>query len=294
LSGTVADIDESPDAPDGAWLTTTGQNQTNSVRVTFGTPTGNPSVGAGLQTFRAFIRLSATNNQHGTATWSMFLWENGSVLNGGTAIASGANTLAVGELVTGTWDASLLSNADGSGVECRIVLAPEGGGSPSSRGAGEVGAVEWVADVVEDASVVETSGSPDAVSLTGQVPTATADMAETTGSPDALTLTGLASTIAADVLLTTGSPDVVTLSGLVATATTDGLLTTGSVDSLVLTGLVPTVDVTSSVSVVETAGSPDAVALTGLAAVATVDVLLTTGNPDALTLTGSGSVCSSR
>lgn len=144
LSGTVADIDESPDSPDGNWLTTTAQNQTNTCRVSFPTPSGNLNTGSGLQTFRFWIRLSATNNAHGSATASIDLYENGSLVANLSTGVSYTNT--TGQMLTATWDASLLSAISGVNVEARIVMLPEGGGPGGSRGCGEVGAVEWIAD----------------------------------------------------------------------------------------------------------------------------------------------------
>lgn len=142
LSGTVADIDDDPDSPDGAWLTA-GQNASTSVRVSFPTPTGNPTAGSGLQEFRVLLRKTATNGGKIDDTWAIWLWENGSSV---AELASGANVPAAGQVYAGTWDAASLGTADGSLVEFRVVCTPETSGSPGSRGSIEVGAVEWNVD----------------------------------------------------------------------------------------------------------------------------------------------------
>lgn len=144
LSGSVTDIDEDPDSGDGNWLTTTGQNQTNTLSTSYPIPTGTPNEGVGLQEFRALLRKSASNNGKTDDTWTMYLFEAG--VQVGSALANGSNLPTIGEVVAGTWDAADLTTPDGSDVEIKIVLTPEGSGPGSSRGCGEVGAVEWNCD----------------------------------------------------------------------------------------------------------------------------------------------------
>lgn len=62
LTGAVTDIDDDPDSPDGLWLTASGSS---TARVTFPTPTGSPTVGAGLQNFRVLLRKNATGPSGG-------------------------------------------------------------------------------------------------------------------------------------------------------------------------------------------------------------------------------------
>jgi len=50
-SGAATDIDDDPDSLD-ANLLTIGQNTSGEVRVQFPTPTGDPTTGAGVQSFR--------------------------------------------------------------------------------------------------------------------------------------------------------------------------------------------------------------------------------------------------
>lgn len=53
---TVAYIQDDPDSPDGNWLTYVTNNVDTVCRVSFPTPTGNPTVGADLQNFRVLVR----------------------------------------------------------------------------------------------------------------------------------------------------------------------------------------------------------------------------------------------
>jgi hypothetical protein len=145
LSGALADIDEDPDTPDGAWLTAISNNADSICVVSFPTPTGNPTVGAGLQEFKFWVRNTANNT---AVTWDIYLRESGTRLNGGAAIATGTITSTTGQLKTATWNASLLGTANGSLVEAEFD-ATKTGGAPSVRTTGEIGAVEWNVDYTE-------------------------------------------------------------------------------------------------------------------------------------------------
>lgn len=144
LSGTVADIDEDPDSPDANWLVATDGTQNTICRVSFPTPTGNPTVGTGLQEFKLWLRSTSMSGGKDTS-FDVVLYENGgsvSTLISGQALAAGGTTV----LVTPTWNASLLSNIDGSGVECYVIGYS---GNPTKGDTVEVGAIEWIADYVE-------------------------------------------------------------------------------------------------------------------------------------------------
>ena len=90
----------------------------------------------GLQEFKIWIR-----RQPGTGIPScrIDLYENGALVTSGTLTAVNSNS---GELKTFTWDASSLSNANGSLVECYI-FGDAVGGAPGARCTVEIGAVEW-------------------------------------------------------------------------------------------------------------------------------------------------------
>ena len=137
---TVANLDDDPDAPDADWATAVDGKLDTDLRTGFATPSQAPSLGPGLQEFRVLLRKDATGGND--PTYDIELWETG----GGAALAtllSGATLSSdSGEVVSVTWDASLLGSADGSAVELRIVgNAP--GGNPNNKRTVEVGAIEW-------------------------------------------------------------------------------------------------------------------------------------------------------
>ena len=136
LSGSVTAIDEDPDSPDASWLTSSVGTNTD-LRVSFPLPSGNLNTGAGLQEFRVRVRKTTGST---APTCVVELWENGSLVT--TVVASTSVTSTTGVVLSGTWDASLLSNISGANVECRVV-GTVGGGNPGNRAAVEVGAVEW-------------------------------------------------------------------------------------------------------------------------------------------------------
>lgn len=140
LSGAVTDIDDDPDSPDGNWLTAPGNNNNTDVRVSFPTPSGNPTTGSGLQQFKIWVRKT---NHSTDPTVAIELWENGTllgVLTSGVGVSS-----TTGQLVSVNWDAVNLVTANGSLVECKVI-GSVGSGSPSNRASLEVGAIEWNVD----------------------------------------------------------------------------------------------------------------------------------------------------
>ena len=140
LTGVLSDIQDDPDSPDVDWLTA-APNVATTVRVSFPTPTGNPTTGAGVQEFRILLRKTAINGGKTDDTYTVDLYENG--VQKQATIASGGNVPTGGVVVSALWDATNLATADGSLVECYVTTTPEAGGAPTSRGSIEVGAVEW-------------------------------------------------------------------------------------------------------------------------------------------------------
>jgi len=139
LSGALTDIDEGTTSPDANWLTNTENNgNTNELIVTFPTPSGTLNSGADLQTIRVWIRKTGTNNPQYAL----------SVLENGTPVATTNLTVAstTGELDSFTWNAGNLANADGAGVEVRILQTGGGTGRAANRSWIEIGAIDWVAD----------------------------------------------------------------------------------------------------------------------------------------------------
>jgi len=144
LSGTVTDIQND----DASWLTTTGTG--SELNVSFPSPTGNPTTGVGLQTFRIIVRKNATGGGDPTID-EMSLYENGTLVT--TLLSNQVVTSTTGQTVSVTWDASALGTADGSLVEAHIITS-KGGGGPNERNV-EYGYVAW--DVEYDSVVTNVS-----------------------------------------------------------------------------------------------------------------------------------------
>lgn len=137
----IADIDEGS-SPDGSWWTASGNNVSPNARVSLPTPTGNPTTGAGLQTFYVYVR-EFDSGQTGTATLTIRVYETGDADVSPHATSSAMNiTSASGEWLSFAWDASGLTSADGSGVEIDFEIT-KSGGSPGVRQSGDVGSVYW-------------------------------------------------------------------------------------------------------------------------------------------------------
>ncbi len=135
LTGSLADIDEDPASNDGAWLTAP-TNTATICRVSFPTPSGGLT---GTQSFRLRLRKTSTNAGRTDDSWQVYLYQAG---GSGTQIGSGTGLPTdPGTVLTVNWDASQVSDA--SVVECRVVTAPEQGGSPGARGSVEVGSIAW-------------------------------------------------------------------------------------------------------------------------------------------------------
>lgn len=146
MTGVVADIDNDPDSPDANWLVATGNNTNVLVRVSFAAPDGNPTAGADLQEFKAWVGQFDTN-QTGDPNCRIELWENGVI------VRAGSNVLitTAGQMVTFPWDASELGTADGTLVEC-VIVGTKTGGSGAKRNTVNFNAVEWNADISAAAS----------------------------------------------------------------------------------------------------------------------------------------------
>jgi hypothetical protein len=110
----LADIDEDPDSPDGAWAVQSGNNTATIARVSFPAPTGNPT---GTQTFKMYVRK--TSGQSGTPTARIDLYENGSLVASGT---DQSVTSTTGQLLSQAFDlaSTPLSDATGANVEARF------------------------------------------------------------------------------------------------------------------------------------------------------------------------------
>lgn len=177
----LADIDEDPGSPDAAFGTWAGIGNT-IARVSFPTPSGTPNTGAGMQTFRAYVKRTVSAAPNPTA--GLYLWENGSSK---ALLWSGSITSTTGQLIIGTWDATLLGTPNGSGVELRLVQLS--GGTSINRSGVVLGAAAWDVDYAaptRTASGSETTGGASASgAATHTAPTATGSGSATIGGADA-------------------------------------------------------------------------------------------------------------
>ena len=131
--------DEDPDVS-SVTINATGNNVNTEYGVDFPTPSGNPTVGAGLQEFRAGVE-EFDSGQSGTPDARIELWENGAL------VRAGPNTpVSVYAVLAVAWNANELATADGSLVQCKVI-GVKSGGSPSARNTVRIGHIEWNAEV---------------------------------------------------------------------------------------------------------------------------------------------------
>jgi hypothetical protein len=157
LAGSISDIQDDPDSPDTNWLDASVNNEDTVCHVSFPTPAGNPIAGADLQEFKIWVKKW---DGTGTPTVRIDLYENGALV--ATVMAASDVTSSAGQLFSATWNANLLSNADGSQVECYI-YGTAVGGKPATRATVCVGAVEWNVDYIAAPTVGTIAISPSSM-----------------------------------------------------------------------------------------------------------------------------------
>lgn len=139
---------------DGVWTGNDGDSEKWDARWGMANP---PSDLAGTQTINVLVRKDATGG-NGDPDILVDLYENGSFvanIQGTTAISSTA-----GVTVGGTFDASVLSDVSGAGVQ--IYLDSDGpGGMPAGRRAVQVDSIEWVAELDSFPALDPTLTAPD-------------------------------------------------------------------------------------------------------------------------------------
>lgn len=128
-----------------------------SALVDFDTPAKNLLIGADQQEFRVLVRKTTGTDP----TVDIDLYENGSWvadLVTGTTVTS-----TTGQIVSATWNASLLADISGADVQCFVY------GHSSEDAQVEIGAVEWIAEL--EAVQTPTVG---VLRFVGQTPTVSA------------------------------------------------------------------------------------------------------------------------
>lgn len=280
LSGTVADIDDDPDSPDGAWLTAPGSNNETSVRVSFPTPSGDLDATANAQTVRALVRKT-NHNQEPFAT--LYLYENGSqvkILQAETGITS-----TTGQVMSGTFSASEINNP--ANVEV-FIQGFVGGGNPGNRASMEVGAIEWNAEI----TAAGTDATVDDPALVGSSANNASGKTSTNSSSSVITATANDATVksekqaSAGVAIASASNDnSTTLTTSNATPLTAALaaVANGTTSTTKpLSGLAGVAAVANN-STVETGVQEDPTAEAGCASV-TISITTKTGNTQVETL----------
>lgn len=137
LTGALANIQDSPLAPDALWLTTTGTNVTNVLVVGF------PALGpgkflSGQQSFRLWVRKGASGANG--PNMNVFLFNNG--VQVGAALLTVQVTNTTGVLYTVNWNASSIP-VNGT-TQLRITGSPASGGNAASKAGLEIGAADWL------------------------------------------------------------------------------------------------------------------------------------------------------
>lgn len=151
LSGALSDVL----TQDGNWLTASSNNSNSVMAVSFPSPTGNPNTGTDVQNFSLEYRVTANGS---SVDFNAYLRENGTRINGGTAIDTWSSTSTTAVTREIPWDATLLGTADGSLVELEVV-AVKSGGSPANRTTGEFGFVDWDVDYAVGATTYDQAVS---------------------------------------------------------------------------------------------------------------------------------------
>ena len=144
LTANIANLDEGVDNFDGVYAIAGTANANTLLVLGFPTPSGDLTLGAGLQTFRARVRKNATGGNNPTVRIE--------VREGGTIRANSGNTTVTsltGVNITFTWNASVLNLQDGSNVQIGIAQQAGGsGGNPNNRRRIETDTADWTADYI--------------------------------------------------------------------------------------------------------------------------------------------------
>ncbi|MFP4616552.1 MAG: hypothetical protein ACLFNR_00105 [Candidatus Paceibacterota bacterium] len=145
----VSIIQDDPDDPqNNDWLTADDHDNDTLLRVDFSTSTNPLKEGSDLQEFRVLVR--STNNGANDPDVSLYLYENGSEV---AVLKTGTATSTEGQVISGSWDASLLNDVNGSDVELKVVGSSTEGQSGEIDTV-EIGAVKWEAQI-EDPELVQ-------------------------------------------------------------------------------------------------------------------------------------------
>jgi lysozyme len=149
-TGTVSNVQDSPSSPDANSLTATTTGTANDMRLSFPTPSKSLS---GTQTFNVWASATNTN---GAVTSTISIYENGVSKASGTA----TTVSTTGQILTFTWDASILSDPTGSNVEIYISNTGYSGGGAKKTNV-SIGAVQWVTKETDNPATVADPNPTD-------------------------------------------------------------------------------------------------------------------------------------
>jgi hypothetical protein len=146
LTGSYGDVDDDPDSPDGNWYVWDGAGN-STCRAEMADPTSDPDVGVDLQEFKVQIRKDDASGGNDPG-WELALWE----LEGGTysevaVLATGTVTTLTGEVITGNFNANLLTTPSGVNALISIDQTSGGTGNPTNQRGLSVGGFKWVVDL---------------------------------------------------------------------------------------------------------------------------------------------------
>ena len=160
LTGIVSDIQADPDTKSGSWtaadpLRATGNNVSTDIHCSFGSPSGDLTVGADLQGFRILLR-PFDSGQTGDPDWRIELWEFEA--SSWSLVRAGSTTQILNDagdtVVEFTWNANELTTISGENVGIKV-FGVKTGGSPTIRNTVDFGAVEWNVDyAVSDQTLI--------------------------------------------------------------------------------------------------------------------------------------------
>ena len=137
-------IDDDPDSSNDLWMTWDGNGNVDSIH-NIHDPTTDPGGVTERQEFRVLIRKDSSGGN--AVPWELGVWElEASTYSLLATIASGTVTSLTGEVVSGLWDASLLTTASGANVSVGLLQTAGGTGSPGSRRGVDISAYKWVSD----------------------------------------------------------------------------------------------------------------------------------------------------
>ena len=141
----VGYIDEDPDSPDSEWCNVAGANNVDtSVRASLANPTNPPTSTTLAQEIKVWLRKT---NHSTNPTCAVSIREN-DVSRFSAGLGAISSTTGVLHTRTWTFDPAEWDDDTGASIEAQVTCTV-GGGNPSNKASGEVGAVEVNLDTAE-------------------------------------------------------------------------------------------------------------------------------------------------